>query len=128
MADAVTTQTLVDGPRNVVMKFTNVSDGTGESAVTKVTASSLSGSPTSVRIDAIEFSTDGMGVNILWDATTPVLAYTLPQNYADRVSFWESGGLINTKASGWTGNIKFTTTAHSAGDRYTVTLFMVKKY
>ena len=33
MADAVTSQTLVDGPRDLVMKFTNLSDGTGESAV-----------------------------------------------------------------------------------------------
>ena len=32
MADAVTSQTLIDGGKQVVMKFTNVSDGTGESA------------------------------------------------------------------------------------------------
>ena len=29
MADAVTSQTIIDGERNCVMKFTNVSDGTG---------------------------------------------------------------------------------------------------
>ncbi len=33
MADAVTSQTLFDGDKHVVMKFTNISDGTGESAV-----------------------------------------------------------------------------------------------
>ena len=36
MADAVASQTIVEGPNKVVMKFTNISDGTGESAVTKV--------------------------------------------------------------------------------------------
>jgi hypothetical protein len=36
MADTVTSQTILDGERNCVMKFTNVSDGTGESAVAKV--------------------------------------------------------------------------------------------
>ena len=41
MADAVTSQTIVDGDKHVVMKFTNVSDGTGESAVTKVDVSGL---------------------------------------------------------------------------------------
>ena len=41
MADAVTSQTIVDGERNCVMKFTNVSDGTGESAVKKVDVSAL---------------------------------------------------------------------------------------
>ena len=35
MADVVTTQTIQDGQRKAVMKFTNVSDGTGESAVVK---------------------------------------------------------------------------------------------
>ena len=30
MADAVTSQTFIDGPKTVVMKFTNISDGTGE--------------------------------------------------------------------------------------------------
>ena len=32
MADAVTSQTLVDGPAHAVMKFTNISDSTGESS------------------------------------------------------------------------------------------------
>ena len=41
MADAVTSQTIVDGERNCIMKFTNVSDGTGESAVAKVDVSTL---------------------------------------------------------------------------------------
>ena len=41
MADAVTTQTLADGDRIAIMKFTNISDGSGESAVTKVDVSSL---------------------------------------------------------------------------------------
>ena len=42
MADTVTTQTIIDGERNCIMKFTNVSDGTGESAVAKVDVSALS--------------------------------------------------------------------------------------
>ena len=54
MADAVTSQTLADGPRNVVMKFTNVSDGTGEAAVTKVDVSALAGAPSTVKIMKIK--------------------------------------------------------------------------
>ena len=45
MADAVTSQTIQDGARHVVMSFTNVSDGTGESAVTKVDVSALEADP-----------------------------------------------------------------------------------
>ena len=35
MADAVTSQTIIDGPKTAVLKFTNISDGTGEDAVKK---------------------------------------------------------------------------------------------
>jgi len=41
MADAVTSQTLADGDRVAVMKFTNLSDGNGESTVLKVDVSAL---------------------------------------------------------------------------------------
>ena len=41
MADAVTSQTIQDGERKAVLKFTNVSDGTGESNVVKVDVSAL---------------------------------------------------------------------------------------
>ena len=41
MADAVTTQVLQDGERLYIAKFTNISDGTGETKVTKVDVSGL---------------------------------------------------------------------------------------
>ena len=41
MADAVTSQTIQDGDRIAVMKFTNISDGSGEAAVKKVDVSAL---------------------------------------------------------------------------------------
>ena len=42
MADAVTSQTLVDNPKTAIFKFTNISDGSGESAVKKIDVSALS--------------------------------------------------------------------------------------
>ncbi len=42
MADAVTSQTLVDNQTTAVMLFTNISDATGESLVTKVNESVIS--------------------------------------------------------------------------------------
>ena len=73
MADAVTSQTLADGPKTAVMKFTNVSDSSGESAVTKVDVSALSASAdgvtcTGVTIERIWWQCIGMKVKILWDA------------------------------------------------------------
>lgn len=127
MADAVTSQTLVDGPRNAVMKFTNISDGTGESAVTKVDVSALNGAPSEVRINKATVLTFGMGVDILWDATADVLAVHVPADETMTFDFSKYGGLQNNSGSGKTGDIKFTTIGHTAADRYTVILELVKK-
>lgn len=125
MADAVTSQTLVDGERNVVMKFTNVSDGTGESAVTKVDVSALNGAPTSVRIDRIVYDIQGMSVNILWDATADVSAIVLGTGQGD-LDFCQFGGLKNNAGAGVTGDIQFTTVGHTLGDTYSIVLHMKK--
>lgn len=126
MADAVTSQTLVDGTKNAILKFTNISDGTGESAVAKVTASSLSGAPSEVRIDRIIANTDGMAVNILWDATTDVTAFVVSQGANLDLDFRSFGGLKNNAGTGKTGNINFTTIGHSANDVYTIILHLSK--
>jgi hypothetical protein len=42
MADAVTSTTIQDGEKDFIVQLTNVSDGTGESAVKKVDVSALS--------------------------------------------------------------------------------------
>lgn len=128
MADAVTSQTLVDGKRNAVLKFTNVSDGTGEAAVTKVDVSALSGAPTSVRIEKIEYAMQGMSVNVLWDADTDVLAYALPTDQNGEVDACKIGGIQNNAGAGKTGDIKFTTVGHGAGDTYSIVLHLKKRY
>jgi len=131
MADAVTSQTLQDGDKVAVMKFTNISDGSGESAVKKVDVSALqaqSGSGascTGVTIDCIWYECNGMSVDLLWDASTDVIAWTLSgYGYFD---FRSAGPLVNN-ASSPTGDIMFTTTGAGSGDRYAVMLKMTKSY
>jgi len=132
MADAVATQILVDDTRRAILKFTNVSDGTGESGVVKVDVSALSsfqGQPcTSVAINKIDAITAGMGLNMLWDADTDVLILTLGE--ADFVTFDFSrfGGLTNNAGAGKTGDILFTTVGAASGDRYTVVMEVYKNY
>lgn len=125
MADAVTSQTLVDGERNVVMKFTNVSDGTGEAAVTKVDVSALNGAPTSVRIEKVQYDIQGMSVNLLWDATADVSALVIGSGQGC-FDFSEVGGLRNNAGDGVTGDIQLTTVGHTAGDTYSIVLHMKK--
>jgi hypothetical protein len=45
MADAVATQTIQEDGKTAIFRFTNVSDGTGESAVNKIDVSGLSPDP-----------------------------------------------------------------------------------
>jgi hypothetical protein len=124
MADAVTSQILVDAERNAVMKFTNISDGTGESAVLKVDVSTLAGSPASVRIDRIDYDIAGMAVNILWDADTDVPCVVLGGHGS--IDWCDIGGLQNNAGTGKTGDILFTTIGHTANDTYTIVLHMKK--
>ena len=133
MADAVTSQTLLDGERLAIMKFTNISDGTGESAVTKVTASSLAASNsgkacTGVTVTKITSVCHGMEVRMYWDATTdvPFFLSTINTNYMN--DFSEFGGITNNSGTGKNGNIVFSTADASSGDTYTVVLEMVKSY
>jgi hypothetical protein len=135
MVDNVTSQTLQDGERLVIQKFTNISDGTGETGVVKVNVSALAPNAfgvacTGVKINKIWSSCHGMEVQILWQAPTSVLAWMLPQNTTYHMCFGEHfGGLTNNAgATGKTGNITFTTSDASAGDMYTIVLECIKTY
>ena len=133
MADAVTSQTLLDGERLAIMKFTNISDGTGESAVTKVNASSLTASNsgqacTGVVVNKITAFCHGMEVRMYWDASTdvPFFLSNVNSNYTNDFSTF--GGITNNSGTGKNGNIVFSTSDASSGDTYTVVLEMVKSY
>lgn len=124
MADAVSSQTLIDGDKNVVMKFTNLSDGTGESAVLKVDVSGLKGAPTRVKINKVHYSVAGMVATLLWDADTDVRIMDLQGDGTfDACQF---GGLYNNGGAGVTGDILLTTAGHTANDSYSIILEMQK--
>lgn len=127
MADAVTSQTIYDGKKYAVMKFTNVSDSTGESAVAKVTASSLAGAPTSLSILDIDYDISGMKVELLWDANTPIIAQVLSAGQFS-LDYEDFGGLQNNAGTGKNGNIKLTTVGAVANSTYSIVLTMRKKY
>ena len=133
MADAVTTQTIIDGERNCVMKFTNVSDGTGESAVAKVDVSALASNSagtacSEVRVMRVSHAIVGMSVQMFLDASSNVLLMELAESSNGHMDFKDFGGLPNNAGSGKTGDILFTTKGHSSGDTYSIVLEMIKVY
>ena len=133
MADAVPSQTIIDGSKKAVLKFTNVSDGSGESAVTKVDVSALANNSigqacTGASIQKIWWQCIGMKVQILFDATSDVLAIELGENQSGYHDYSHFGGIPNNAGSGKTGDIQFTTVGHSSADSYTIILEVNKDY
>jgi hypothetical protein len=133
MADAVTSQTIQDGERKAVLKFTNVSDGTGETNVVKVDVSSLSANSsgqacTKVTVAQIWWQCVGMGVELLFDATANVLVIGLSPDSNGYHDYTPFTGIPNNAGAGVTGDILFTTIGASSGDTYTVILELIKEY
>ena len=133
MADAVTSQTIIDGERNCIMKFTNVSDGTGESAVAKVDVSALAAnaagvSCSEVRVMRVSHAIVGMSVQLFLNASSNVLLIELAESSNGHIDFKDFGGIPNNAGSGKNGDILFTTKGHSSGDTYSIILEMVKVY
>ena len=133
MADAVTSQTIQDGQKTAILKFTNVSDGSGEAAVIKVDVSALNAhrageACTSVSVPRIYWATRGMGVNLEFDASTNVLLTGLPADSTGDEYYDLFSGIPNNAGSGVTGEIDLTTVAHSSGDTYSIILVLNKNY
>ena len=126
MADAVTSQTLFDGSKMAIMKFTNISDGTGESAVKKIDVSALIDAPSTVNITKIWFTTTGMAVRLLWDATTDVVSMVLGADKTGHLDFTCFGGITNNAGAGVTGDLLFTTAGHTSGDSYSIIIEVTK--
>ena len=133
MADAVTSQTIQDGQRIAILKFTNASDGTGESAVKKVDVSALAAnsaglSCSRVTINRIWWQCTGMSVKIDFDASTNVLAIGLSEDSNGYHDYSDFSGIPNNAGSGVTGDLDFTTVGHTSGDTYMIVLEMIKSY
>ena len=138
MADAVTSQTLSDGDRIAVVKFTNLSDSNGEASVKKVDISALAANsagatPALASIEQVWYDIGGMRVALEWNATTNVVAAALggsaaAGNVSGHMDFRSFGGIKNTLASGYDGDIDLTTSGHTNLDHYTIVLQLRKSY
>ena len=127
MADTVTNQTLTDtsGVKTVI-KFTNSSDGTGESLVIKFDASALThlsedGTKIISKINwSINTADSKSGVEVIWDGATNATACFLSgQGYWDLNT---DGNGITNNATTPTGDILFSTKNFASGDNYTIIL------
>ena len=129
MADAVTTTTLHNSPRRLIVQITNLSDGTGESAVVKVDKSTFTGlnglEPSSLAIEYIKGLVSGMSVTLKADRTSDLTIAQIGSGEVN-IDFTCAGG-FQTNTAGDTGDIVLTTAGHTAGDTYNLIISMVKK-
>jgi hypothetical protein len=139
MADAVTSQTILDdGGKNLIMKFTNISDGTGESAVAKIDVSALTSSAITgqacnrVVLNKIWFSNVGMGFSLYWNATSNMFICQAPKDWTDTWDFTQSSqnlpGIPNNAGTGINGDLLLTTNDHTSGDTYSIVIWANKGY
>lgn len=126
MANTVTSQTLIDGDRNLVMLFTGLLDTSNEARVVKVDVSTFVPAATKVSVRKIQYSISSQLTLILdWDADTDIRFAALSgQGEIEACSF---GGLQNNGGAGVTGDIALTTVGWASGSQsYTLLLEMVK--
>ena len=128
MANTITKQTLLNGPRNLVVKINISGDGSGEeSATSLIDVSAYDASE--VVIESIKAALNGFVMELLWDATANVPIVEIP-DYEYNLNghqIGSAGGLWNNAGTGKTGDILFSTTGLGAGDKGSVILKMRKK-
>jgi len=131
MADTVTSQTLKDSASTWAVKLTNVSDGTGETGVVKVSANTLvasdGGSTQRLSINKIAWSvasgtsaTISPRVTLLWRGTSNTTIVTLTgSGFCDLTTAGQCP-LTNNAGAGANGDILLSTAGFTASAAYTV--------
>lgn len=135
MADTATTRTLLNTSTRAVVYLSGISDGTGESAVTKVDKSTFIANdgvePASLDIERIDYVVTGFPyVKLLWDHTTDDQAVILPAGAAelhfDDVVSAAQPVLTDPRATGGTGDILLTSPASATNGVYSIFLYLRK--
>ena len=125
MADAVSTQVLKDHASAWAVKLTNISDGTGETNVVKVSANTLvasngDGSTQRLSITKLFWNVSANRVNLLWRGTTNTLITTLTGTGSWNLVGEGSMPLTNNAGAGANGDILLTTSGFVNGSAYTI--------
>ena len=134
MADTVLNTTVFDGAKKLITHYNVVSDSTG--GTTKIVeVANLNTSPANktcktVRLNKISFNVSVTApvdaIRMQWDADTDVVFQTLSGEMEyDYSSF---GGLKNTEATGFTGDVNVVLPACSDGDSATIVCEWIKVY
>lgn len=120
MANSVTTQVIVDGPRNCIVKVEGVLDSSDYPITALIDPAVLAGmdntgtqKAATFLIDRVTFNVeDGIEVRLYWDAPTPTRIEAMNGRGTAKYNFF--GGLRNNATSP-TGKISFSTEGWTMG-------------
>ena len=127
MAITVNKRTIVDGEKLAVIHFTgHFTATTGEEAdAVKVDASTLSGTPTNLKVMRIWYTNSVAGTVLEFEGATDAVFLVLDQG-SSYFDYRDIGGITNN-ATTPTGDISLTTLGTAAaGEGYTVTIEVSK--
>ncbi len=137
MANTITDTTIENGSKNVIKYIAINSDGTEETGTVIYDSSVLAtargvADPLMCKIRKIKYATSignalDANIKLLFDATTDVLATSIPLNHEGEMDFTNIGNLKNTAGTGITGDILITTTGLVSGDSITLELLVTPK-
>jgi len=138
MAYDPTITTQFDGTRKLIYIFNIDAAGDGSTGTTTIDVSalgySLGGTKGTacklIALNKVWFNINPSAVadaaRLTWGATADVTFLSL--NGYDNYDFSSLGGLQNTQASGYTGDVKIVIPAHTAGDTYSIVTEWLKYY
>lgn len=129
MANTITTTTLIDGSRVLIVKIDIQGDATGEESNTIVVDASTFGPAfTRSSLMSINSSLSGFSAELSWDATTNVVLTSCPEGH-NTSDFTHFGGINNNAGAGKTGDILITTSGLATGatDHGSIILHIKKK-
>ena len=133
MADTVLNTTVFDGSKKLITHYNVVSDSTG--STTKIVDVSVLNSNNGKTCKTVRLNKVSCNVSVTapadalrmqWDVTTDVVFQSL--NGEMEYDYSDFGGLKNTKASGYTGDVNIVLPACTAGDTGTVVCEWIKVY
>ena len=133
MADTVLNNIVFQGDKKLITHYNVVSDSTGGTTkIVDVSALTSNNGKTckTVRLNKVSFNVSVTApvdaIRMQWDADTDVVFQTLAGEMEyDYSSF---GGLKNTEASGFTGDVNIVLPACSNGDTGTIVCEWIKVY
>ena len=133
MANSTTTQVIVDGPRNVVVKIEGILDTSDLPSTVICDPSTYFGMDNTglvkalgLIIDRVQFAIeDTLECRLAWDATTPTRIMELTGRGTEK--YERFGGMTNNSGAGRTGKILLLTEGWAAGKILSFTLVLSLK-